>query len=73
MNFIDSIKERAKKEKKTIVLPETEDVRVLQATEKVLKDGFANVILIGDEEKTRKLADENNIHLGIKKTKRNNY
>ena len=64
MNFIDSIKERAKKEKKTIVLPETEDVRVLQATEKVLKEGFANVILIGDEEKARKLADENNIQLG---------
>ena len=64
MNFIESIKERAKKEKKTIVLPETEDVRVLQATEKVLKEGFANIILIGNEEKTRKLAEENNIHLG---------
>ena len=36
MNFIDTIKERAKKDIKTIVLPETEDIRTLQATEKVL-------------------------------------
>ena len=32
MNFIDTIKERAKKDIKTIVLPETEDIRTLQAT-----------------------------------------
>ena len=31
MNFIDTIKERAKQDIKTIVLPETEDVRTLQA------------------------------------------
>ena len=41
MNFIDTIKERAKKDIKTIVLPETEDIRTLQATEKILKEGFA--------------------------------
>ena len=63
MNFIDSIKERAKKDIKTIVLPETEDLRVLQATEKILKEGFANVILVGDEETTKKLALDNNINI----------
>lgn len=67
MNFIDSIKERAKKDIKTIVLPETEDVRVLKAAEKVIKEGFANIVLIGNEEETLKLAKENNINLeGIK-------
>ena len=63
MNFIDSIKERAKKDIKTIVLPETEDVRVLKAAEKVIKEGFANIVLIGNEEETLKLAKENNINL----------
>lgn len=63
MNFIDTIKERAKKEIKTIVLPETEDVRVLQAAEKVIKEGFANIILVGSKEQTLKLAKENNINI----------
>ena len=63
MNFIEEIKERARKDLKTIILPETEDVRVLQAAEKVVKEGFANVILIGNEEETLKLAKENNVNL----------
>ena len=50
MNFIDKIKERAKKNKKTIVLPETMDRRVLQATEMILNENLANIILIGTEE-----------------------
>ena len=67
MNFINSIKERAKKDIKTIVLPETEDVRVLTAAEKVIKEKFANIVLIGNEEETLNLAKENNINLeGIK-------
>ena len=63
MNFIDTIKSRAKKDIKTIVLPETEDVRVLQAAEKIIEEGFAKIILVGNEEKTKKLAKENNINI----------
>ena len=63
MNFIDTIKERAKKDIKTIVLPETEDIRTLQATEKVLKEGFANIVLIGNVEKTKELANKNQISI----------
>ena len=55
MSFIQEIKERAKKDIKTIVLPETEDIRVLKAAEKVIKEGFANIVLIGNEEETLKL------------------
>ena len=47
MNFIESIKNRAKKDKKTIVLPETMDERVLEAASIVLREGIANVILVG--------------------------
>lgn len=63
MNFIDTIKSRAKKDIKTIVLPETEDVRVLQAAEKIIEEDFAKIILVGDEEATKKLAKENNINI----------
>lgn len=50
MNFIESIKERAKKDLKTIVLPETMDERVLTAAHVVLKEKIANIILIGKKE-----------------------
>ena len=49
MSFIDEIKKRAKNEMKTIILPEAEDKRVLEAASKVIKEGFAKVILLGDE------------------------
>ena len=63
MNFIDSIKEKAKSEIKTICLPEAEDIRVLEAANKVETEGFAKIILIGNKEKTEKLANENNIDI----------
>ncbi len=53
-NTIENIKRRAKKNKKTIVLPETMDRRILEATEKILKEGIANIILIGTEEEIKK-------------------
>ena len=53
-NIIESIKERAKKNKKTIVLPETMDRRTFEATEKILKEGIANIILIGTKEEIEK-------------------
>ena len=46
MGFIDTLKERAKANVKTIVLPETEDKRTLAATEKILKEGIAKVMLV---------------------------
>lgn len=50
MGLIESIKDKAKSELRTIVLPETEDERVLKATQQVLDEKTANVILIGNEE-----------------------
>ncbi|MCG3719862.1 phosphate acetyltransferase, partial [Aliarcobacter butzleri] len=48
MGLIETIKEKAKLKLRTIVLPEPEDERVLKATEQVLKDKTANVVLIGN-------------------------
>ncbi len=48
MKFIDSIKLRAKTNKKTIVLPETADMRTLEAAHKILQEEIADIILVGD-------------------------
>jgi len=48
--FIEQIKERAKKNKKTIVLPEVMDRRVMEATEIILREEIADIILVGKEE-----------------------
>lgn len=50
MGFIDEMKVKAKTCKKTIVLPETEDIRTYEAAEAVLKEGTANLVLVGSEE-----------------------
>ena len=51
MSYIDVIKEKARMDRKTIVLPETTDKRTLIAASKIIKEGIADIIMIGDEEK----------------------
>ena len=63
MSFIEEIKDRAKKDIKTIVLPEAEDIRTLEATRMVLDEKYAKVILIGNKEKVLEKAKENNIDI----------
>lgn len=58
MTFIEEIKQRAKTDIKTIVLPEAEDKRILEATHNVLKEGYSNIILIGEKEEIQKKANE---------------
>ena len=54
MGFIDVIKERARNNKKTIVLPETEDRRTYEAAAQILKEDIANLIIIGTPEEIEK-------------------
>lgn len=63
MTFIEQIKERARKDIKTIVLPEATDIRILKATKKVLKEKYAKIILVGNEEEIQKQAKTNNISI----------
>lgn len=51
MSFIEHIKDKAKQNKKKIVLPETMDERILKASEIVIKEQIADIILLGDKEK----------------------
>ena len=50
MSFLDKIKERARADKKTIILPESMDARIYEAAEKILKEDLANIIIIGTPE-----------------------
>ena len=53
MAFIDDVKEKARGSLKTIVLPESEDRRTLDAADRIHREGFAKLILLGNEEKIR--------------------
>ncbi len=57
MSFIDDIKVRARKDIKTIVLPEAEDRRVLEAAATTIKEGNAKVVLLGAKEDIDKLGE----------------
>ena len=63
MNFIEEIKSKAKQSIKTIVLPEANDPRVLEAGRKVTDEGFARVILLGNKEELTNIANQNNIKI----------
>ncbi|SFR90878.1 phosphate acetyltransferase [Anaeromicropila populeti] len=51
MNFIETIKERARKDRKTIVLPETNDIRTIQAAVKIMEEDIAELVLLGNRDK----------------------
>ena len=54
MGFIDVIKEKANADKKVIVLPESEDRRTYEAAAQILKEGLADIIIVGTEEAVKK-------------------
>jgi phosphate acetyltransferase len=63
MSFIEEIKKRAKSDIKTIVLPEANDIRILEATDKILSESLAKIILIGNKDEILKMASKNNLNI----------
>lgn len=63
MNFIDSIKQRARQNIKTIVLPEASDLRIIKAAATAIKEKYANIVLVGDEDSIKEMASENNLDI----------
>jgi len=51
MEFIEKLKAKAKESKKRIVLPEGLEERTLKAADTIIKEDFAEVILIGNPDK----------------------
>ena len=63
MSFIETIKEKAKQEIKTIVLPEGSDIRTIKAASIVQQEGYANLIILGDKNKIEEMASTNNLDI----------
>ncbi|MFA7289013.1 MAG: phosphate acetyltransferase [Melioribacteraceae bacterium] len=53
IELLNQIREKASQKKKTIVLPESHDERVLRAAEILAKEKTCNIITLGNEEKIR--------------------
>ncbi|HQQ85695.1 MAG TPA: phosphate acetyltransferase [Candidatus Marinimicrobia bacterium] len=64
MKLIEEIRSQAQKCKKTVVLPEAHDERILKAAEILEKEGLAQIILVGDPEIIGQQAREINVNLG---------
>jgi len=57
------MKDMARKRKKTIVLPEGEEIRILKAAEIISREEIAEIILLGEEEKISSLAKREGIDI----------
>ena len=63
MKLIENIKNIARSNIKTIVLPEVEDERVLRAAVQAENEKIADIILVGNENNANKLANEKGINI----------
>jgi len=63
IQLLEDIKKKASERKKTIVLPESHDERVLRAAEILTSSNIVSVITLGNEEKVRKYAKELGVNL----------
>ena len=58
MSMIEQVWEKARRDQKTIVLPEGEELRTVQAAGRVAREGIANPVLLGDPEQIRDTAEK---------------
>jgi phosphate acetyltransferase len=63
MHLMDTIKEKARKNLKTVVLPESYDERMLFAAEKIVEQGLAKVVILGNPQEVLSAAESKGINL----------
>ena len=63
MDIIQKIKKKAKAKNKRVVLPEGTEERMILATKKIVAEGLAEVTLLGDGDRIKKLAQSNRLDL----------
>ncbi len=73
LRFENSLFKLAAKDKKTVVLPESEDERILKASEILLKSGAVNLILLGDENEVKFDAEKLGVNLSGARFINNEY
>jgi len=65
MDFLTKLKEQAKKDLQTIVLPESLEERNLQAACEILKEGIAKIVLIGKKDEIVAAAGNSEVEKAI--------
>lgn len=63
MDVIEQFKQRARENKKTIVLPEGKELRIIKAAAKIINQDLAELIILGDREKVKQLAEEAGVNI----------
>lgn len=63
MSFINTIYEKAKQNKKRVVIPECTNPGMMRSAVKAAADGIADIIFVGDTWECRKVAKEHGINL----------
>lgn len=63
MNLMDTIRAKAKNNLQTVVLPESYDERMLFAAEKIVEQGLAKIIILGNPGEVRAAAEAKGINL----------
>ncbi|WP_027623429.1 phosphate acetyltransferase [Clostridium lundense] len=63
MKLMETIWKKAKENKQKIVLAEGEEERNIKACEMIIKNGLANIVLVGNEDKIKKMASELGVNI----------
>jgi len=63
LKVISELRQRAKEQKRTIVLPEGEDQRIVEAADYIKREDLANLILLGSKEKIESICKEKALNL----------
>lgn len=63
MNVLSKIKEKARRKKRRVVLPEGTEPRTIQAAKKILSEEIAAVTILGDNKEIEALAKEHGLNL----------
>ena len=63
MDILSVIKDKARKAKRTVVLPEGVEERAVKAARKLVQEKIAKVILLGDENEIKSVASKNGLDL----------
>ena len=63
MDFIQDTWSKARRLNKTIILPETDDIRILKAAEIITKSHLAKIILIGNKDTVKAFASKNGVNI----------
>lgn len=65
--FMNSLVEKARANRKVIVMPEGDEERTLKAVSRVLAEGIADIVLLGEEGKIKEAANRANARIDLAK------